>query len=54
VRFVADNTNFLVFLMGFGLCCASIAAVSIPLAGIVGGVILMGAAVYPILMLRKP
>lgn len=53
MKFIAENPNFLVFLVGFTVCCASIATYSQALAGLVGGVILMGLAAYPFLTTRK-
>jgi hypothetical protein len=51
--FVAENPNLSVFVLGFAVFCGAIASYSRPLAGAVGGAILMAVAVYPFLMPRK-
>lgn len=53
VRFVAENPNLTVFLIGFAVFAGALAAYSARLAGVVSGAILMMAAAYPFLKPRE-
>lgn len=52
--FVARNPNLSVFLVGFAVFSGAVASYSGLLAGLCGGLILMGVGVYPFLIVRKP
>lgn len=52
-KLIALNPHAAVFLAGFVAYCGSMAAISPAFAGVSGGVILMGVAVYPVVVSRK-
>jgi hypothetical protein len=51
--FLASNPHLTLFVLGFAVFCGSLAQwVSGPVAGVVGGVIVMTVAVYPLVTKR--
>jgi hypothetical protein len=54
-QFIAQNPHLTLFVLGFAVFCGSLGQwVSGPVAGVVGGGILMAVAIYPLVMVRKP
>jgi hypothetical protein len=54
-RFTVENPHLTLFVLGFAVFCGSLSRwVSGPVAGVVGGGILMAVAIYPLVMVRKP
>ncbi len=52
--FVASNPHLTLFVLGFAVFAGSLAQwVSGPVAGVVGGGILMAVAIYPLVTVRK-
>lgn len=50
--FLAENLNFLAFLVGFGLFSGALASYSLRLSALVAGAILMVVAAYPFMVKR--
>lgn len=47
VGFIAENPNFSAFTLGFSVFSVSLGLYSVPLAGVIDGLLLMGVAAYP-------
>lgn len=45
--FIAENPNFSAFTLGFSVFSVSLGLYSVPLAGVIDGLLLMGVAAYP-------
>jgi hypothetical protein len=54
MRWLLNNINGFLFVVGFALLSAGIAAWSPPAAAVVAGVVLMALGLWPYITIRKP